>query len=465
MELIVKNGKVITESGIARLDIGIVNGIIADIRPELDERADEVIDAKGMLVMPGVIDSHVHMQLPAGGTVSSDDFTNGTKAAACGGVTTIVDFAIQEKDRTLAEAIASRQKEADGHVAIDYALHAVPTDWNTGTADEIKNVIGNGVPTFKIYMVYAKQGLMSDDAGLFTALEQTSKHDGMVTVHAESQTVLDLLIDRYHKKDMMAKYGVYCHALSRPNYIEAEAISRAVTWAEATGGRLYIVHLSTAEGVDIIKQARERGISVHAETCPQYLLLDDSVFGGPEGYLYACAPPVRKKNDIEKLWLGLAEGDIDVLATDHCPFTIEQKSAWSGDFTKIPCGLPGVETLLPLIYTFGVTKGRFSEQRLARLLCSNPARLMGIYPKKGVLMTGSDADIVIFDPNKKAKLSHSDLQTNCDWSPYENFELTGFPRMTISRGKIVSENGKFVGSTSHGKFIRRGRVDSPLHVN
>lgn len=455
MDLIIKHGKIISESGIFDKDIGIENGLIKTIEPDIKEPAQKIIDASGMLVIPGVIDAHVHMQLPVGEFFSSDDFENGTKAATCGGVTTIVDFAIQEKGSSLIEAITARRKMADNHVAIDYALHAVPTDWNENTRVEIKDIIGQGIPSFKIYMVYSKQGLMSDDAGLFTALEETSKYGGMVTVHAESQSVLDLLVERYHKAEMMSKHGAYCHALSHPNYIEAEAIQRAITWAEATGGKLYIVHLSTAEGADMIHRARQRGVSVYAETCPQYLLLDDSLFQKSNGHLYATSPPLRKKQDIKRLWQGLAEGEISVLATDHCPFTVKQKSSWSGDFTKIPCGMPGVETILPLIYTYGVSAGRITEMQLVRLLCSNPARLMGLYPKKGALTDGADADIVIFDPHKQVTISHKHLQTNCDWSPYEGFEVTGYPRFTISRGKVVSEAGKFTGDTNHGKFIQR----------
>lgn len=458
MDLIIKNGKIVTGRGSFAADIGIENGLIKAVAPDIALPAKEQINAEGMLVFPGVIDAHVHFQLPVSGTVSADDFENGTKAAACGGVTTVIDFAIQGKGHSLGEAITKRRGEADGRVAIDYALHAVPTDWHSQTKDELKRIAKAGIPTFKMYMVYARQGLISDDAAIFSALEETSKFGGMVTIHAESSGVLDLLVARYHEPEPMAEYGAYCHALSRPNFIEAEAINRAVTWAEATGGRLYIVHLSTAEGAEIVHNAKRRGVKVYAETCPQYLLLDDSVFGRPDGYLYATCPPVRKKDDRERLWQGLTSGDISVAATDTCTFTSVQKTVWGGDFTKIPYGLPGVETLLPLMYSYGVCQKRITENQLVQLLCVNPAKLMGLYPSKGAIEAGADADLVVFDPDRKIKLSHENLQTNCDWSPYEGFQLTGYPYLTISRGKIVAREGKFVGKVGHGKFVRRNQI-------
>ena len=458
MDIKITGGKIITEHEIFRADIGIENGLITAVGPDINNPADNTIDASGMLVLPGVIDAHVHFQLPAGGTVSADDFENGTKAAACGGVTTVIDFAIQKKGKSLTQAIAERRGEADGRVAIDYALHAVPTDWNDHTRNELKEIAAAGITTFKMYMVYAKQGLQSDDAAIYSALEETAQFGGMVTVHAESSVVLDLLVERYHTTEMMQQYGASCHPLSRPDYIEAEAIRRAITWAEATGGRLYIVHLSTAAGADIVHEAKQHGIAVYAETCPQYLLLDDSVFDKEDGYLYATCPPVRKPADVARLWRGLAEGDISVIATDTCTFTTQQKSRWQGDFTQIPCGLPGLETLLPLIYTYGVGKKRINENQLVKLLCTDPARLMGLYPQKGAIQVGSDADLVIFDPNRRIRLSYKDLQTNCDWSPYEGFELIGYPHLTLSRGEIVARQGKYTGKVGHGRYLARHQI-------
>ncbi len=455
MDLIIKGGRIVTAEGSYKGDIGIEKGKIKAIADKLPQNSAKTIDARGKVVFPGAIDVHVHLQLPFCGTVSADDFENGTKAAACGGVTTVIDFAIQKKGDTIKKAVDNRRAEADGKVAIDYALHAVPTDWNEKTKNELKKLFDEGYTSFKMFMIYAKEGMISDDDALFAALEETSRFGGMVGVHAESVRVLDLLIDRYHNPQDMKKYGAYCHVLSRPNYIEAEAIQRAVKWAESTGGKLYIVHMSTADGAEIIRDAKRRGVNVYAETCTQYLLLDDSVFKKPNGYLYGTCPQVKKKADSDRLWQALADGDVSVVSTDTCTFDKKQKAMWQGDFTKIPFGLPGVETLLPLVHTFGVGKKRISENQLVKLLCTNPAKLMGMYPEKGTISVGSDADLVVFDTNKKVTLSYKNLQTNCDWSPYEGFKLKGYPDTTISRGEIVASKGKFVGKVGHGRFVKR----------
>lgn len=457
MDLKIIGGKIVTARQIYKADIGISRGMISHIQINLDQPAKETIDASGMLIFPGIIDAHVHMSLPAGGTVTNEDFESGTKAAACGGVTTIIDFAAQEKGKTLAEAIRKRRAEADGKVAIDYALHVVPTEWNRLTANEMVRLIGNGFTSFKMYMIYARAGLQSDDAAIFSALEQTARYGGLVTVHAESSNVLDMLVERYHNKTDMKKYGAYCHVLSRPNFIEAEAVSRAVTWAEATGGRLYIVHMSTAEGVEIVRRAKGRGVNVYAETCPHYLLFDDSIYKKPNGHLYATAPQVKKRSDQKALWRALAEGVISAVATDNCTFTRMQKNRWLGDFTKIPCGLPGVETLLPLLYSYGVAHKRISLYKMIELLTENPAKLFGLFPRKGAISLGSDADLVIFDPKKSVTISHKSLQTDCDWSPYEGMKVTGYPVMTLCRGNIVAKGGRFIGQAGYGKLLKRGR--------
>ena len=455
MDLIIKGGRIVTAEGSYKGDIGIEKGKIKAIADKLPQNSAKTIDARGKVVFPGAIDVHVHLQLPFCGTVSTDDFENGTKAAACGGVTTVIDFAIQKKGDTIKKAVDNRRAEADGKVAIDYALHAVPTDWNEKTKNELKKLFDEGYSSFKMFMIYAKEGMISDDDALFAALEETSRFGGMVGVHAESVRVLDLLIDRYHNPKDMKKYGAYCHVLSRPNYIEAEAIQRAVKWAESTGGKLYIVHMSTADGAEIIRDAKRRGLNVYAETCTQYLLLDDSVYKKPDGYLYGICPQVKKKADSERLWEAIAAGDISVVSTDTCTFNKKQKAMWKGDFTKMAFGMPGVETLLPLIYSHGVGKKRINENQLVQLLCTNPAKLMGMYPEKGNISIGADADLVVFDPKKKVTLSHKNLQTNCDWSPYEGFKLKGYPDTTISRGEIVGSKGKFVGKVGHGRFIKR----------
>ncbi|MHA2043074.1 MAG: dihydropyrimidinase [Candidatus Thorarchaeota archaeon] len=452
LDLIIKNGKIVTVSDTYSADIGVSKGKIVAIAQNLPNNGAEMVDAKGKYVFPGGIDVHVHLQLPFSGTISADDFENGTKAAACGGVTTVLDFAIQTKGSSIMEAVEARRAEADPKVCVDYGLHAAITDWNDQTQKEIKKIIDYGIPTFKMFMIYKNEGWMADDGMLFNALEETSKLGGHIGVHAESVDVLDMLIERYAKEK--EKWGAYGHALSRPCYTEEEAIIRAIKWAEATGGQLYIVHMSTGEGTDAVHLAKQRGVRVFAETCPQYLLLDDEVFKGENGHLYATCPQIKKPHDSERLWQGLMNGDVQIVATDTCTFTTEQKAAWNGDFTKIPFGMPGVETMVPLMYTEGVGKRGFTVNQLVALVSTNPAKLFGMYPEKGTIVIGSDADVV-FDPEKKVTIRAENLQTNCDWSPFEGWKLVGYPAVTISRGKVVAEDGKFVGEVRHGKFLKR----------
>jgi dihydropyrimidinase len=453
-DMIIKGGTVVTAIDASNVDIGVKDDKITGIGKDLkSDPKTKTIDAKNMYVFPGGIDVHVHFQLPFSGTVSADDFENGTKAAACGGVTMVIDFAIQQKGKSIMDAVTARRAEADPKVCVDYGLHAAITDWNDKTQAEIKKVIDYGIPTFKMFMIYKNEGWMADDGMLFQALEETLKHGGQIGVHAESVDILDMLINRYAKEK--EKWGAYGHSLSRPCYTEEEAIIRAIKWAEVTGGKLYIVHMSTGEGADAVRAGKARGVNVHAETCPQYLLLDDEVFKQDNGHLYATCPQVKKPHDKKRLWKGLVEGDVEVVATDTCTFTTKQKAAWNGDFRKIPFGMPGVETMVPLMYTEGVGKRDLSLNQFVALVSTNPAKLFGMYPRKGAIEVGSDADLLVFDPNRKVTLHAKDLQTNCDWSPYEGWKLTGYPHVTISRGKVVAEDGKFVGKTGYGQFIKR----------
>ncbi|MHA2373593.1 MAG: amidohydrolase family protein [Candidatus Thorarchaeota archaeon] len=428
-DLIIKNGNVVTETDILQIDVGISGEKITTLANDMDvSKGVKVIDAKGKFVFPGGIDVHVHFQLPFSGTVSADDFENGTKAAACGGVTTVLDFAIQSKGNPIMEAVDARRAEADPKVCVDYGLHAAITDWNAQTQSEIKHVIEYGIPTFKMFMIYKDEGWMADDGMLYNALEETAKYGGHIGVHAESVFVLDMLVERYAQEK--EKLGAYGHTLSRPCVVEEEAIIRAIKWAEVTGGQLYIVHMSTGEGADAVQDARKRGVRVYAETCPQYLLLNDEVFKGENGHLYATCPQVKKPHDNDRLWKGIIEGDVQIIATDTCTFTTEQKAAWKG-------------------------KRNLSVNHLVSIVSTNPAKLFGMYPEKGTIAVGSDADIVVFDPDKKVTIRAADLQTNCDWSPYEGWKLVGYPSVTISRGTIVAEEGKFIGTVGHGKFIKR----------
>ncbi|MFW9944812.1 MAG: dihydropyrimidinase [Candidatus Sifarchaeia archaeon] len=454
LDLVVKNGTVVTAVDEFVADVGVYDGKVALIAKDIAAGPDtQLVDAKGKYVFPGGIDVHVHFQLPFSGTVSADDFENGTKAAACGGVTTVLDFAIQNKGSSIMDAVEARRAEADPKVCIDYGLHAAITDWNAQTQAEIKQVIDYGIPTFKMFMIYKDEGWMADDGMLFSALEETAKLGGHIGVHAESVFVLDMLVERYAQEK--EKWGAYAHTLSRPCYTEEEAVIRAIKWAEVTGGQLYIVHMSTGEAAEAVHAAKERGVRVFAETCPQYLLLDDEVFKGENGHLYATCPQIKKPHDSERLWQGLFSGDVQIVATDTCTFTTEQKAAWNGDFRKIPFGMPGVETMVPLMYTEGVGKRGLTVNQLVALTSTNPAKLFGMYPEKGTIAVGSDADLVVFDSKQRVTIRASDLQTNCDWSPFEGWKLVGYPSVTISRGKVVARDGKFVGDVGHGKFLKR----------
>lgn len=457
MDLIIKNGTVVTDSEIFKADIGISNGKIELVGQDLND-ADQIIDAAGQYVMPGGLDVHVHLQLPFCGTVSADDFETGTKAAAAGGITTIIDYAIQSKGNTLTEAVKLRKKEADGKVCVDYSLHGGITDWNDRTKSELKSLVKEGIVSYKMFMIYRDQGWMSSDSMLYQALEETKKLGGIICVHAESVDVLDHLIEKYHNPADMKKYGAYCHVLSRPNFVEEEAIQRAIKWAEVTGGRLYIVHMSTGGGANLVTAAKKRGVEVFAETCPQYLLLEDDLFKEENGHLYGTCPQIKKKEDIDRLWDALGNGEIDTIATDTCTFDTKQKAMWEGDFTKIPFGMPGSELMMPLMYTFGVGKGKINLNQFVHYQSTNPAKIFGMYPEKGSLQVGTDADILVFDPRKNVTVDYQNLETNCDWSPYQGQKLKGYPSTTILRGKIVAKKGKFTGKVGYGKFIKRKPV-------
>jgi dihydropyrimidinase len=299
--------------------------------------------------------------------------------------------------------------------------------------------------------------LQSDDADIFEALETLRDLGGILCVHAESGRVLDLLVRRHHNAAEMRRHGAYLHALTRPNFIEAEAIERAIHWGRATGGPLFIVHVSTAEGADLVKRAQAEGVNVLAETCAHYLVLDDSVLAGKDGHLYATSPQVKKPRDQRRLWRGLRGGEICSVSTDTCTFTRKQKAAWKGDWTKIPMGLPGLETLLPIVYTHGVLRRRLTISQFVDKCCTRPARVMGLYPRKGTLRVGSDADVVVFHPTHKRKVDWRKMQTNCDWNPYQGWDLAGFAEHTFCRGRQVVEDYKFVGSNGYGQFVPRGR--------
>ena len=454
---VVKGGSVVTPGGVVSGDVGITGEKIAAVGPGLDVTGATVIDAAGHYVIPGVLDVHVHLALPFMGAVSADDYRTGTRAGARGGVTTLIDFAIPYKGDSLSAAADNWHKRAEGKALIDYTFHICVTRWDEHK-DQIKGMVDRGFSTFKEFMIYESEGWQSDDRAMFGTLEKMKEYGSMLLVHAESSRVLDELIARHHTPELMKQYGARLHRMTRPNFIEAEAIQRAVTWSEVTGGQLYIVHMSTGQGADIIRAAQERGVPVIAETCVQYLVLDDSMFDRDDGHLFACCPQLKKAADVTRLWEGLSSGEVSVISTDTCTFTREQKALWQGDWTKIPMGMPGLETLLPLAYTKGVLGGRMSIEQMCRKLSTNPAGIMGLAPKKGAIQVGADADIAIIHPTKTMRVDPTTMETNADWSPYDGWELAGFSRTTLSRGDVIVDDYAVVGKEGRGQWLPRTRA-------
>jgi dihydropyrimidinase len=453
MDLVIGNATVLGESGVYEATIGVRGGRIAAIEsPSGNLSGEENMDATGKLLLPGVIDVHVHMDLPVSGTVSSDDFGSGSVAAACGGVTTIIDFATQSEGESPLKAIEKRRACAESKVAIDYGLHCALTDWNPKTRREMKKVVDAGVTSFKLFMAYDERGWMADDGMLFEVFEEAASLGAVAGVHAENPHLIRAFVRRALKT---GKRGAFLHALSRPNFTESEAVARAIYLASQSDARIYIFHMTTREACEIVEEWQGRGYPVGAETCPQFLTLTNEIYKRKNGYLFATCPPVRTEADNEYLWEALENGTVQVVSTDHCAFTRKQKARWRGDFRKIPFGLPGVETLLPVLFTDGFLGGRISSATLVQVLCSNPARLFGLYPRKGTIRVGSDADLLLIDPAESRRVTPAGLHMNCDFSPYQGRDLYGFPTVTILRGKIIQRQGRFTGRQGDGLFLER----------
>lgn len=472
MDTLIRGGTIHTRNGPEPFDVAITGERISTVAPGgsvVPGRRTRVIEAHGLDLLPGVIDVHVHLALPFCGTVSCDDFDSGSSAALAGGVTTLLDFAIPAPGQTLTQAHETWLAKATTS-RVDFSWHLALT--RQEHLREIHAMAHRGLPTFKAFMIYEEEGWAADDAMLFEALEAVALARGMLLVHAESPRVLRLLIERAHMPDRMRREGARLHTLTRPNFVEAEAIERVIRWSQSTGGRLYIVHMSTAEGADLVRAAQARGVPVLAETCAQYLVLDDRVFHTPDGHLFACCPQVKKPADIERLWKGLGadnlsatdrEPEICIVSTDTCSFTREQKGMWwvgdertgYGDWTRIPMGLPGLETLLPILYTHGVASGRLSMARLVELLCMNPARFMGLGAHKGSIYPGFDADMVLIDPAAERTVDWRQMHSRCDWSPYQGMRLRGFPQTVLRRGEFVVEEGRVVAPPGSGRWQPR----------
>lgn len=454
-DTIIRNGSVVTATDTYRADIAISNGKIAAIAMDLPtQNASQLLDAAGKLVLPGGIDVHTHLDMPFGGTTSADDFETGTRAAAFGGTTTLIDFAIQYKGQPLRQAFDTWMSKASNKAVCDYAFHCIMTDVSGGQISEMNDLVREGVTSFKLFMAYPGV-FMLDDGSIFKALQTTSNNGGLVCMHAENGSAIDVIVQQALAEGKKApKY----HALTRPTTAEAEATARAIALAEMAGAPIYIVHLSCNDALEKVREARDRGLPVYAETCPQYLYLSIENFDAPgfEGAKYVFTPPLREKWHQEKLWNGLKCDHLQVVSTDHCPFCFkEQKELGRDDFTKIPNGGPGIEHRMSLIYSGGVASGRFSANRFVELVSTTPAKLFGLYPRKGTIAVGSDADLVIFDPKRKHTISAKTHHMRVDYSMFEGIQVTGVPDVVLSRGRVVVDGEKFLGQAGRGQFLRR----------
>jgi len=454
IDLIIRGGLVVLPEHSYETDLAVDRGRIAALgKASSLPKARRTIDAQGCYVLPGAVDPHVHIHWPFLNATTADDYADATTAAAIGGTTTIIDFAHPKMGATPLKRVASRRAQAEGKAVIDFAFHCVLTEGSPQTLGEMDALVAEGVTSFKVYMAYSRRGIMADDAVLLSVMQRAALLGALVCVHAENGTVADASEAQFLAS---GRTGAADFPQHKPNYVEAEAVSRAIFWARQAGARLCIVHLSTAEGLDLVRNAQREGVQVFAETCPQYLLLDDRVYQRPaDGHRFICSPPIRSPADGEALWEGIADGVISIIGTDHCAFTAGQKDGGRGNFVSVPNGLPGVETRLPLLFSEGVAKGRISIADLVRITSLNPARVHGLYPRKGSLGPGSDADIVLVDPKARWTLLADKLHMAVDWSPYEGLELQGAPVMTIARGKVVVEQGEFVGAEGWGRFVRR----------
>ncbi len=455
VDILIKNGRVVNPSGIMETDIAI-NGqkIVGLGYSKTFTDAETVVDAKGKYVIPGGIDPHTHFELEFMGEQGPEDWHKGTSAAAFGGTTTIIDFSIQNKGRPLMESIKSDVARAESLVAIDVCMHGCFTDFTDPDkiVEEMPEVVGYGVPSFKEFMIYRKQGWLIDDWTLYRVLQEASELNALVGVHAESGVLGEEMIQKLVDE---GKNGAEYHPLSKPNFIEEEAIQRAISIARFAESPLYIVHMSTREGVKLVGDARAQGLPIWAETCTHYLTLTDEVYERPDGINYILSPPLRKKEDVKSLWNGLADGSVSVVGTDHVAFTMEQKVRNSATFATVPNGAGGVEVRLPLLLSEGVNGGLLSFEKMVEVFSTNAAKMFGLYPKKGILAPGSDADIVIVDLEKEKTLSVDNLHMGPDFTMYEGYNVKGYPVTTLSKGKIIIDNEEYLGEKGDGSFIKR----------
>ena len=453
MTTLIKNGTVVTASDMSLADVLIDGERIQAIGTGFGA-ADTVIDATGRYVMPGGIDVHTHMELPFGGTFASDDFATGTAAAAWGGTTTIVDFAVQTRGESLAQGLDQWLAKAGPKSHIDYGLHLIVREINEQILREMDVMIARGVPSFKLFMAYPGV-FMLDDADIFRAMSRAADNGALIMMHAENGGAIDVLVQRYLAEGKTAPVN---HGLTRPSSMEGEATHRAIALAQLAGAPVYIVHLSAREALRAVREGRDAGLPVYAETCPQYLYLslDDLARPGFEGAKFVCSPPLRPADHQADLWQGLVSDDLQVVSTDHCPFDYkDQKILGKDDFSAIPNGLPGVEDRYTLLWDGGVAAGHITPMRFVELIATAPARMFGLHPRKGTLTPGGDADIVVFNPDAERTLSARTHHMRVDYSCYEGRPVRGNPEVVLQRGNILVRDGKFLGTPGAGRFLER----------
>ncbi len=449
-DLVIESGRVVTPGGVRDYSIGVRGEKIASLSADKLE-GKCTIDASGRVVLPGVIDPHVHFELPFQGTVSADDFYQGTVAAAFGGVTSIIDFAIHSRDKDILDHIEERREVADSKVVVDYSFHPSFTAETQKNLDCVKRLVEMGMPTFKLFLPYKREGFAVGDGFLYRMLEETKRRGALVLIHAENA---ELVMRFMEEQEALGHRSWMQHYDSRPNFVEAVSIATSIELAKTAGAPLYVVHLSTAEGLNHLHRAQSEGYPMLMETCPQYLEFTNEVYNREDGLNYIMTPPFRFKKDNETLWKGIENGSIACMGTDHCVFTTEQKRLGKELFSKVPNGAMGLETMLPYMFSEGVNEGRISLNRLAQLLSENTAKIHG-FQNKGSLEVGKDADIVIVDPLLERKVTASEMHSNIDYTMYEGKELTGWPVVTISRGEVIVEDGELKAERGRGRFIER----------
>ena len=447
MDLIIKNGTIVTPTATFKADVCVDNGKITAITADAGTNADTVVDASGKMVLPGAIDAHTHLAMPFGGTISSDDYYAGTRAAACGGRTTVFDFILQDFGESMVDAIKRRDAMCAPDAAVDYAFHVAVKDVSNGLIDTIEDAVNYGVSSFKVFMVY---DFGVTDGVFYKVLEKAKSCGAMISVHAENKQLIDVLTERYLSE---GKTSAWYHYMSRPEFVEGEADIRAIQLAKSLDSKLYIVHLANKEGVEAVQRARDEGYEIYAETCPQYLEFTSDVYKRADGRNFVCSPPMKGEESRLALWEAIKKGLITTIATDHCPFQSYEKDWGKDDFTKIPNGCAGIENMYPYMLS-AANEGKITFNKAVELCSYNPAKIFGC-DAKGAIEVGKDADIVIYDPEKEFTITNDKMHSDCDHTIWEGVKVKGYPEATYSRGKLVFKDGEFLGERGWGKFIKR----------